>query len=163
MPSFDIVSQYDMQELDNAVNMAKRDIANRYDLKGTKANIELNKSEEIIRLDADNDFHLDAVRDLLEKRTVGRKLSLKIFDKREVEAASGMAVRQQIKLKKGIDKDNATRLNKMIKTMKLKVQSQIQGDQLRVTGKKIDELQKVIAVVKSADINIHVEFVNMKS
>ena len=163
MPSFDIVSQYDMQELDNAVNMAKRDIANRYDLKGTKANIELNKSEEIIRLDADNDFHLDAVRDLLEKRTVGRKLSLKIFDKGEVEAASGMAVRQQIKLKKGIDKDNATRLNKMIKTMKLKVQSQIQGDQLRVTGKKIDELQKVIAAVKSADINIHVEFVNMKS
>ena len=90
-------------------------------------------------------------------------MSLKIFDKGEVEAASGMAVRQQIKLKKGIDKDNATRLNKMIKTMKLKVQSQIQGDQLRVTGKKIDELQKVIAAVKSADINIHVEFVNMKS
>ena len=163
MPSFDIVSQYDIQELHNAVNMAKRDVANRYDLKTTKAGIELNKSEEKIRLDADNEFHLDAVRDILEKRTINRKLSLKIFDKGDIEVASGLAVRQIIKLKKGIDRENATFLNKLIKTLKLKVQSQIQGDQLRVTGKKIDDLQKVINEIKSTDFSINIDFVNMKS
>ena len=124
---------------------------------------ELNKSEETIRLDADNEFHLDAVREILEKRTINRKLSLKIFDKGDIKAASGFAVRQIIKLKKGIDRENATFLNKLIKTLKLKVQSQIQGDQLRVTGKKIDDLQKVINEIKSTDFSINIDFVNMKS
>jgi len=108
-------------------------------------------------------MHLLAIRDMLENRSVSRKISLKTFDYQEEENASGMSIRQQVILKEGISKDNATKINKMIKTMKLKVQSQIQGEQLRVTGKKIDDLQTVISALSESDIDIPLNYINMKS
>ena len=163
MPSFDIVSTFDMQEVDNAVNTVKRDITTRYDLKGTQAKIDLNKKDKSITLHADNDMHLVAIRDMLKNRSISRKISLKTFDFKEEENASGMTIRQLVKLREGISKENATKINKMIKGMKLKVQSQIQGEQLRVTAKKIDDLQSVISALNEANIEIPLNFVNMKS
>ena len=163
MPSFDIVSTFDMQEVDNAVNTVKRDIVTRYDLKGTEAKIELNKTDKSITINADNDMHLMAIRDMLENRSVSRKISLKTFDYQEEEQATGMTVRQLVKLKEGISKENATKINKLIKSLKMKVQSQIQGEQLRVTAKKIDDLQSVISELNNASLDIPLNFVNMKS
>ena len=162
MPSFDVVSTFDMQEVDNAVNTVKRDISTRYDLKGTQAKIDLNKTDKNITIVADNEMHLTAIKDMLENRSVSRKISLKTFEYKEEENASGMTMRQQVNLKEGISKENATKINKMIKSMKIKVQSQIQGDQLRVTGKKIDDLQEVITALNELDIDIPLNFVNMK-
>lgn len=162
MPSFDIVSQFDMQELDNAVNMVKRDISNRYDFKGSSAGLELNKGEENIKIEADNEYQIKAVIDMLEKRAISRKISIRTFDYLSIEQAAGMSVRQIVKLKRGIDKDSATKINKLIKSKKMKVQSQIQGNQLRVTGKKIDDLQSVIQLVKEQNYNLPLQFINMR-
>ena len=163
MPSFDVVSKFDMQELDNAVNMVKRDIANRFDFKGSSADLELNKSENSIKLKADNEYQIKAVADMLEKRAISRKVSIKTFEYGNIEQASGMNIRQIVKLKQGIDKDNATKINKLIKNQKIKVQSQIQGDQLRVTGKKIDDLQKVIQIIKEQNLSLPLQFINMRN
>ena len=163
MPSFDVVSKFDMQELDNAVNMVKRDIANRFDFKGSSSDLELNKNENTIKLQADNDYQIKAIADMLEKRSISRKVSIKTFDYAPIEQAAGMSVRQIVKLKQGIDKENATKINKLIKSQKLKVQSQIQGDQLRVTGKKIDDLQKVIQIIKEENVSLPIQFINMRN
>ena len=163
MPSFDVVSKFDMQELDNAVNMVKRDIANRFDFKGSSADLELNKNENSIKLKADNEYQIQAISDMLEKRAISRKVSIKTFDYGNIEQASGMNMKQEVKLKQGIDKDNATKINKLIKSQKIKVQSQIQGDQLRVTGKKIDDLQKIIQIIKEEKISLPLQFINMRS
>ena len=163
MPSFDVVSKFDMQELDNAVNMVKRDIANRFDFKGSSAGLELNKNENSIKLKADNEYQIKAVSDMLEKRAISRKVSIKTFEYGNIEQASGMSIRQDVKLKQGIDKENATKINKLIKSQKIKVQSQIQGDQLRVTGKKIDDLQKVIQIIKEENLSLPLQFINMRS
>jgi len=163
MATFDIVSKLDMQEVDNTINMVTRDISNRYDFKGSSTKLTLNKTEKTIKLEADNDMQLTAVRDMLQNRAISRKLSIKIFDFQSQENASGMSVRQVIKLREGISTDNAKKINKMIKDMKLKVQSQIQGDQLRVTGKKIDDLQGVISALNETKIDFPLQFVNMKS
>ena len=163
MPTFDIVSKLDMQEVDNTINMVTRDIANRYDFRGSSTKLTLNKSERTIKLEADNDMQLTAVRDMLENRAISRKLSIKIFNYQNEENASGMSVRQIVKLREGITTDNAKKINKMIKDMKLKVQSQIQGEHLRVTGKKIDDLQGVISALNETKLDFPLQFVNMKS
>ena len=163
MPTFDIVSKLDMQEIDNAINMVSRDISNRYDFRGSSTKLTLNKAEKTIKLEADNDMQLTAVRDMLENRAINRKLSIKIFDYQNEENASGMSVRQIVNLREGINSDNAKKINKMIKDMKLKIQSQIQGEQLRVTGKKIDDLQGVISALNEAKLDFPLQFVNMKS
>ena len=163
MATFDVVNKLDMQEVDNTINMVTRDIANRYDFKGSSTKLSLNKSEKTIKLEADNNMQLTAVRDMLENRAISRKLSIKIFDFQNEENASGMSVRQIVKLREGISTDNAKKINKMIKDMKLKVQSQIQGEQLRVTGKKIDDLQSVITALNEAKLDFPLQFVNMKS
>tara|TARA_Y100000741_G_scaffold300743_1_gene242139 strand:- start:149 stop:640 length:492 start_codon:yes stop_codon:yes gene_type:complete len=163
MPSFDIVSSFDMQEIDNAVNMVVRDIANRYDFRGSKTSLTLDKGEKKITIEADNTMQLAAVVDMLKSRAISRKISLKVFKFHDEESAAGTSIRQIVSLKEGIDKDKAKKINKMIKDKKLKVQSQIQGEQLRVTGKKIDDLQSVISMLKSADLDIDLQYVNMKS
>ena len=162
MPSFDIVSGYNMQELDNAVNMVTRDITNRYDFRGSSTKLTLNKAEKSIKLEADNDMQLTAVRDMLENRAINRKLSIKIFDYQNEENASGMSVRQIVNLREGINSDNAKKINKMIKDMKLKVQSQIQGDKLRVAGKKRDDLQGIITFLKEANLGIPLQYINFR-
>ena len=163
MPSFDIVSSFNMQEVDNAVNMVVRDIGNRYDFRGSKTSVSLDKGEKLIIIFADNTMQLAAVVDMLKSRAISRKVSLKVFKFHDEESAAGTSIRQKISLREGIDRDRAKNINKMIKDKKLKVQSQIQGEQLRVTGKKIDDLQSVISMLKSANLDIPLQYVNMKS
>ena len=163
MPSFDIVSSFNMQEVDNAVNMVVRDIGNRYDFRGSKTSVSLDKGEKLIIIFADNTMQLAAVVDMLKSRAISRKVSLKVLKFHDEESAAGTSIRQKISLREGIDRDRAKNINKMIKDKKLKVQSQIQGEQLRVTGKKIDDLQSVISMLKSANLDIPLQYVNMKS
>lgn len=163
MPSFDIVSSFNMQEIDNAVNMVVRDIANRYDFRGSSTSITLDKGEKSIAILADNTMQLAAVIDMFKSRAISRKVSLKVFKFHEEESAAGTSIRQKVSLREGIDRDRAKKINKMIKDKKLKVQSQIQGEQLRVTGKKIDDLQSVISMLKGANLDIELQYVNMKN
>ena len=162
MASFDIVSTYDMQEVDNSVNMVKRDILNRYDFRGTNSEITLNKSEKNIKIETSSSMKREAIVDMLKNRSISRKVSIKIFDFKEEEKASGMNVRQYVYLKEGISKENAKIINTLIKNYKLKVQSQIQSDQIRVTGKKIDDLQNIISMLKSEKLSIPLQFINFK-
>lgn len=163
MPSFDIVSSFNIQEIDNAVNMVVRDIANRYDFRGSKTSVTLDKGDKSITILADNTMQLAAVVDMLKSRAIARSVSLKVFEFHEEEAAAGTSLRQKVSLKEGIDRDRAKKINKMIKDKKLKVQPQIQGDQLRVTAKKIDDLQSVISMLKGENLDIELQFINMKS
>jgi len=163
MPSFDIVSSLDMQEIDNAVNMVKRDINNRYDFKGSSSSITLNKNDKYILIEGDNDYHMTTIFDMLQNRSIGRKVSVKAFKANDIENASGMKFKQRIDLQSGISKENGKKINTLIKDMKLKVNSQIQGEQVRVTAKKIDDLQSVITHLKSKNLDIPLQFVNMKN
>ena len=162
MPSFDIVSTYDLQEVDNAVNIVKRDIQNRYDFRGSNSSINLDKSEKKIKIEAGNSMQREAIVDMLQDRSITRKVSLKVYDFKEEEKASGMMVRQYVNLKEGISKENSKKINKLIKEYKLKVQSQIQGEQLRVTSKKIDDLQEVIKRLDTEKLDIALQYINFK-
>ena len=162
MPSFDIVSKYEVQEIENSVNMVTRDIANRYDFRGSSTHILFSKKEGIIKIESDSEMRLIAVRDMLEKRAIGRSVALKTFKFNEIEKGSGMTVRQKVELQEGISKENTKKVNKMIKDSKLKVQPQIQGEQIRVTGKKINDLQSIISFLKKENLDIPLQFVNMK-
>jgi uncharacterized protein YajQ (UPF0234 family) len=161
MPSFDVVSEVDMQEVRNAVDQASRELANRFDFKGTNSSIELGDDE--ITLATASEDRLDALRTMLEEKLVKRKVSLKSIDYGKVEEASGMTVRQKAAIVAGISSDKARELNKFIKGLGLKgIQSQTQGDQLRVTGKKRDDLQSVIAALKEGDFGVALQFNNFR-
>ena len=162
MPSFDVVSEIDMQEVRNAVDQAQRELATRYDFKDTGSEIELTKEGMTLRSSSED--RLRAVRQVLEEKFVKRKLSLKTLDWGKVEDASGERVRQQITLKAGINSDAARDLNKRIKALGLKgIQSQTQGDAIRVTGKKRDDLQAVIAALKGAeDLDLPLQYENFR-
>jgi uncharacterized protein YajQ (UPF0234 family) len=161
MPSFDVVSEVDMQEVRNAVDQAARELATRYDFKGTNSSIELGESE--IAMATASEDRLSALRTMLEEKLVKRKVSLKSIDYGKVEEASGATVRQRAAIVAGISSDKARELNKYIKGLGLKgIQSQAQGDQLRVTGKKRDDLQAVIAALKEADLGIPLQFTNFR-
>ena len=162
MPSFDIVSTFNIQEVDNAVNITAREVITRYDLKDQKCTITLNKTDKNIIVEAANEMALKAMTDILQNRSINRKLSIKIYDFLSIESAAGLSVRQTINLKEGISKENAKMINTFIKNLKLKVQSQIQGEQLRITGKKIDDLQLIMEKLKNSNIDIHLDFVNFK-
>ena len=161
MPSFDVVSEFDAQEVRNAVDQTARELATRYDFKGTNSTIELAGDE--IKLHSASEDRLAALRQVLEEKLVKRKVSLKALDYQKVEEASGATARQLVKLVAGISRDKATELNKHIKGLNLKgVQSQVQGDQLRVSGKKRDDLQAVIAALKEHDFGIPLQFGNFR-
>jgi uncharacterized protein YajQ (UPF0234 family) len=145
--SFDVVSDFDQQELVNALDQARREIQTRYDFKGSKAEIELGKDEVVFR--ADNEARARAMRDLLESKAIRRNLSLKIFDWGEIEEAGGNTVRQTIKLRRGLPDDLAKKITKLIRDDFPKVKSQIQGNAVRVSGKSKDELQKVIGRLRT--------------
>jgi len=162
MPSFDIVSKVNLQEVDNAVNQAKKEMQQRYDFKGSKSEIKWEKKEEMTLL-ADDDGKLTSVTDILQNKLVKRGVSLKALDYGEVEDASGGMKRQVIKLRMGIPTEKAKQIVKKIKDSKLKVQGQIQDDQVRVSGKKIDDLQSVIQMLKGEDLDIDLQFENMRS
>ncbi len=161
MPSFDIVSKVDLQEIDNAINQARKEIDQRYDFKGTHNEINLEK-DAIVLLGAD-DYKLDAVIDVLKGKLVRRNVSPKCLDYGKKEPASGGAVRQRVAIVQGVATEKGKEIVKFIKETKLKVQAQIMDDQVRVTGKKIDDLQEVIQAVKGHDFGIELQFVNMRA
>ncbi len=161
MPSFDIVSKVDMQEIDNAVNQALKEIRQRYDFKGTHNEIFLEK-ESIVLLGAD-DYKLQAVIDVLKGKLARRGVSPKCLDFGSKEPASGGAVRQKIAIIQGVSKEKGKEIAKSIKESKLKVQAQIMDDQIRVTAKNIDDLQEVIQRLKNQNFGIELQFVNMRS
>ena len=160
MPSFDIVFKVDMQEVDNAVNQARKEVNQRYDFKGTHNEIDLEK-EAIVILGAD-DYKLTAVVDILRGKLAQRSVSPTCLDFGKKEPASQGAVRQRITLLQGIDKERGKEIVKAIKESKLKVQAQIMEDQVRVSGKKIDDLQSIIQLLKGKDFGIDLQFINMR-
>ena len=160
--SFDIVSKVDMQEVDNALNQARKEIIQRYDFKGTKSSIELKQKEHEIVVISDDEFKLKSVIDIVQSKFVKRGVPLKALSYSSVEPAAGGLVRQVIKLQQGIEKENAKTIVKMIKDTKLKVQAQIMDDQVRVSGKSKDDLQSVMTVLRQADLPFAVQFVNYR-
>ena len=161
MPRFDVVSEIDRQELRNAIDQAQRELANRFDFKNTNSEIEQN--ELILTLRTSSEDRLRALRVLLEERLVKRNVSLKGLEWGKVEAASGESVRQVVTVKVGVTSDKAREINKLIKEKGPKgVSSQTQGEQVRVTGKKRDDLQTVMALLKSSDLGIPLQFTNFR-
>jgi cyclic-di-GMP-binding protein len=158
--SFDIVSEFDRQELVNTVDQTTREIGTRYDLKDTKTTVEL--GEEAIVVNTDSDFTLQAVHTILQTKAAKRSLSLKIFDYGKVESASGNRVRQEIKLRKGISSELGKQISKLIRDEFKKVQASIQGDAVRVSAKSKDELQQVIQRLKQEDYPVALQFTNYR-
>src|SRR6056297_1638238 len=161
MPSFDVVSEVDEQEVRNAVDQASREISTRFDFKGTDSSIELGESEIVLRTATED--RLNALRQVLEEKLVKRKVSLKALDPGKVEEAAGGTVRQSIALVAWITTDKARELNKAIKSLGIKgVQSQTQGEQLRVTSKKRDDLQAVMTALREQDHGVPLQFQNFR-
>lgn len=162
MPSFDIVSKVETQEVDNAVNQAIKEIQQRYDFKGSKSEIKWDKKEEMTVV-GDDDNKLKSVIDILQTKFVKRGVSLKSLEYGKVEEASGGLKRQTIKILQGIPTEKAKEITRIIKDSKLKVQAQIQDEQVRVSGKNIDDLQEVIQLLKGKDLDLNLQYVNMRS
>lgn len=158
--SFDIVSEFDQQEMVNAVDQARREIENRYDLKDSQTTLDL--SEDTIAINTDSEFTLNAVHDILRSKAAKRNLSQKIFEYGTVESASGNRVRQVITLKRGIDKELAKDITKKIKNEFKKVQPSIQGDAVRVSSKSKDDLQEVVQSLKQADYSVPLQITNYR-
>ncbi|GAB4168311.1 MAG: YajQ family cyclic di-GMP-binding protein [Geothermobacteraceae bacterium] len=161
MPSFDIVSKVDLQEVDNAVNQTRKEFTQRYDFKGTHNEIEL--ADGVITILAADEFKLEAILTILRGKMANRKVPVRNLDFGAKEPASGGAVRQRIRLVQGVSKEKGKELVKAVKETKLKVQAQIMDDQVRVSGKKIDDLQQVIQTLKAKDFGLDLQFVNMRS
>ncbi|GBG09665.1 YajQ family cyclic di-GMP-binding protein [Paenibacillus sp. MY03] len=158
--SFDIVSKVDMQELSNAITQAEREIETRFDFKGSKSSIALEKEELVVG--SDDEYKLKSVIDILQSKMIKRGVPIKNMDFGKLEGASGGTVKQRIKLRQGIEQDISKKINILIRDSKLKVKSQIQGDQLRVTGKSKDDLQAVMALLRGADLPIELQFTNYR-
>ncbi len=158
--SFDIVSDFDQQELVNALDQTVREIKSRYDLKDTQTTVEL--SGEVINISTDSEFTLDAVHSILQQKAAKRNLSLKIFDYGKIESASGNRIRQEVKLKKGISQEIAKQISKLIRDEFKKVQPSIQGDTVRVSSKDKDDLQVVIQRLKQEELPVALQFTNYR-
>lgn len=159
MPSFDVVSEVDMQEVRNAVDQASRELGTRFDFRGIDAGFELDDSS--IKLAAEEEFQLGQMLDILHDKLNRRDIDIRVLDPGEVEAA-GKQKRQAFSLKQGIDRDTARKITKLIKDSKLKVQAQVQGEQVRVTGKKRDDLQSVMSNLKESGLDIPLNFTNFR-
>jgi uncharacterized protein YajQ (UPF0234 family) len=162
MPSFDIVSRVDLQEIDNAVNITKKTILSRYDFRNSKTEITLDKKEKKIHVTTEDDMKLRAVQDSLIENLVKRKVDRKFLELKQTEAAAHGMIQRELAIKEGVDSDTARSIVKMIRDRKLKVQAAIQDNQVRVTGKKIDDLQEVIQLLRGSPMPIPVQFVNMQ-
>ena len=160
MPSFDVVSRTDLQEVENAVQGAMREISTRYDFKGSSCSIE--RVEDVLTIRADDDFRLKQVQELLRGHLARRKLDVGAFEFKDPEKASGASLRQTVLVKQGIERELAQKIIKDIKSAKLKVQVAIQGDELRISGKKRDDLQAAIARIKGLKIEQPLQYVNMR-
>ena len=160
MPSFDVVSKVDPQEIDNALNQTRKEITQRYDFKGTKTTITF--EDNTIQVISDDDFKVKAVVDVLQSKLVRRGVSLKALVYDKIEPAAGGLSKQAITVQQGIDADHGRNLTKLIRDSKLKVQAQIQGDQVRVSGKKRDDLQAAIQLLKAQDLDLPLQFINFR-
>jgi cyclic-di-GMP-binding protein len=162
MPSFDIVSRIDLQEVDNAVNITRKAILARFDFRQSKTEIALDKKEKKIRVTTEDDMKMRAVQEGLIENLVKRKVDTKCLEIKPSQMAAQGMIQREISLKEGVDSDMARNIVKMIKDKKLKVQAAIQESQVRVTGKKIDDLQEVIHMLRATDLPIPLQFVNMQ-
>lgn len=160
MPSFDVTSSVNMHEVTNAVDQVKRELSQRYDFKGTKAEVVLKEAE--ILIDADDDLRLKAINELLKQKLAKRGVSLKSVKFGEIEKAGGDTLRQKVEVKQSLNEDELKRLSKLIKEQKIKVNAQIQGEQLRVTGKKRDDLQEIISALKATVQDLELQFGNFR-
>jgi len=160
MPSFDVVSRTDLAEVDNALNNMTREMEQRYDFKGSHCTIE--RAEQVLTINADDDLKLKQMHELLQGHLSRRKIDAGVLDYKEPEQAAGQAVRQVVSVAEGIDREIAKKLVTAVKGSKLKVQVAIQGDELRVTGKKRDDLQAAMQLMKGLDIELPLQFVNMR-
>ena len=159
---FDVVCQIDLQEVSNAVNQAMKEIEQRFDFKGSKSSIELDKGKAILTLTSDDETKLKSVVDVLQSKLVKRAISLKALTYGKIEQAAGSTVRQVVTLQQGIPQDKAKEMAKLIKDLKLKVNAEIQKDQVRVRAKKIDDLQTIIGKLKEKDFGIALQFTNYR-
>lgn len=159
--AFDIVSKVDMQELANAIKQAEREIETRFDFKGSKSTIALEKEELVVA--SEDEYKLKSVLDILLSKMVKRGVPIKNLDYGKIEGASANTVRQRIKLRQGIEQDVSKKINILIRDSKLKVKSLIQGDQLRVSGKSLDDLQAVMKLLREADLPVELQFTNYRS
>ena len=162
MPSFDIASKLDAQLLDNAVNVAKKDILNRWDFKDSKSTIELNKKDLVINVATENDMRLDAILDAIHSRMIKQGLDPRGLDETKDHYPSGPMIKKDIRVKQGIEKEVSKKIMKDIKDSKLKVSAQIMDEIIRVSAKKIDDLQEVIALCRRGNYEIPLQFINMK-
>ncbi|WP_291911172.1 YajQ family cyclic di-GMP-binding protein [Chitinophaga sp. CB10] len=163
MPSFDIVSKVDLQTLDNAINTVKKEITNRFDFKDSHVNIELNKKELSLTVEVESDMKLGQVLDVLVSRSMRQGLDATIYDQSKEAYQSGKVYKKEIPVRNGIKQEDAKKIVKLIKDSGLKVQAAIMDDIVRVTGKKIDDLQEVIALARNANLGIPLQYINMKS
>jgi uncharacterized protein YajQ (UPF0234 family) len=159
---FDIISKVDIQEVKNAIQQALKEISQRYDLKNSKSSIELNEKDLQIMVTSEDDFKLKVVIDILQTKFVKRSVSLKALKYGKVEPSAGATVKQEIKLQQGIDKENAKLITKLVKDSGLKVQAQIQNDQIRVSGKNKDDLQAIIKLIREKDFPFDTQFTNYR-
>ena len=160
--SFDVVSKIDLQEVLNAIQQSMKEIKQRFDFKGSKSDLELDQDKSLITIISDDEFKLKSVIDILESKLIKRKVPIKAITYGTIEDAAGSTVRQVATLQQGIPTEKGKEIVKIVKNAKLKVQSEIQKDQLRIRAKKKDDLQSVIALLKEKDLGIHVEFVNYR-
>lgn len=160
MPSFDIVSRADVQEVENAIQSVKREIEQRYDFKGSKC--EITRDDNEITILADDNYKLDQIQQMLKGHIVRRKLDAKALDFGKVEQASGNALRQKVQIKQGVESEIAKKIVKEIKATKVKVQASIRGDEVRVEGKKRDELQQMMQLIKGMELDLPLQFINFR-
>ncbi len=162
MPSFDIVSKIDMQEIDNAINSVMRELSNRYDFKGAKFSVEVDHKENLINIAAEDSYKMGAIRDSIKTFGVKRGIDPKAFDFQKEEAATGNSLRQVVKLKNGVEQEIAKKIVKQVKDRKSKVQASIRGDEVRVEGKNRDDLQAVMADLRNANYDLPLQFINFR-
>ncbi|MEY5049246.1 MAG: hypothetical protein RLZZ175_2605 [Bacteroidota bacterium] len=162
MASFDIVNKVDAQLVDNVVNVVRKEITSRYDFKDSKTTIELDKKNLLIQILTENTMKLGSIEDVLISRALKQQVDPKVFDFSKEETPNGALIKKEVKVRQGIDKEIAKKIIKIIKDSKAKVDAVIQDEQVRVSSKKIDELQAVIAVLRQSNLEIPLQFINMK-
>ncbi len=162
MPSFDIVCEVDLQEIDNAVNQACKEMTGRFDFKSGKSTLEFERENKILKITADDEMKLRAIHQILETKLAKRQIDCRVLLYEKEEVASNRTLKQKVTLRSGLSKEEAKKITQLIKNSGLKVQPEIQDDQVRVTAKKIDDLQEVISTVKQANLGIPLQYINMR-
>ena len=163
MPSFDTVSEANIQELDNAVNNLKKELNSRFDFKGSNTEVDFNKKDKIIKFLTTDEMKMNILREMLISAVTKRSVDSRCLEFGEIEKAGGAMLKKEVKIKEGIDKDTAKKITIAIKDSKLKVQASIMDNKIRVQGKKIDDLQEAIAIMKALELPLPLQFINMKS